>query len=45
MLTELAVTLVGNDYGSEVIGEAIVPYVEAGSGAEGSGHCRRSTSR
>ena len=27
LLTELAVTLVCNDYGSEVIGDAIVPYI------------------
>jgi hypothetical protein len=28
LLTELAVTLVCNDYGSEVIGSAIVPFIE-----------------
>ena len=35
LLTELAVTLVCNDYGSEVIGDAIVPY------CPGSGRARR----
>lgn len=28
LLTDLALTLIGNDYGSEIIGEAIVPYFE-----------------
>ena len=35
LLTELAVTLVCNDYGSEVIGEAIVPYVREAIAREG----------
>jgi hypothetical protein len=35
LLTQLAVTLVCNDYGSEMIGEAIVPYIEEGIAREG----------
>lgn len=35
LLTELAVTRVCNDYGSEVIGEAIVPYVQEAIAREG----------
>ncbi|HZD90863.1 MAG TPA: hypothetical protein VE224_12230 [Pseudolabrys sp.] len=35
LLTEIAVTLVCNDYGSEVIGEAIHPYVLQAAEAEG----------
>src|SRR5215510_14994468 len=35
LLTELAVTLVCNDYGSEVIGEAIVPFVQEAVACEG----------
>ena len=35
LLTELAVTLVCNDYGSEVIGDAIVPYVQQAVSREG----------
>ena len=35
LLTELALTLVCNDYGSEVIGEAIVPFVQEAVAREG----------
>ena len=35
LLTELAVTLVGNDYGSEIIGEAIEPYFQQAVAREG----------
>jgi hypothetical protein len=35
LLTELAVTLVGNDYGSEVIGDTIAPYVQEAIAREG----------
>jgi len=35
LLTELAVTLVCNDYGSEVIGEAIAPFVDEAIACEG----------
>jgi hypothetical protein len=35
LLTELAVTLVCNDYGSEVIGEAIAPYIQEAVSREG----------
>jgi hypothetical protein len=35
LLTELAVTMVCNDYGSEVIGGAIVPYVRDATAREG----------
>lgn len=35
LLTEIAVTQVCNDYGSEVIGEAIVPYVQEAIAREG----------
>jgi hypothetical protein len=35
LLTELAVTLVCNDYGSEVIGDAIVPYFQEAIAREG----------
>jgi hypothetical protein len=35
LLTELAVTLVCNDYGSEVIGDAIVSYVQQAVSREG----------
>lgn len=35
VITELAMTLVCNDYGSEVIGDAIVPYVEEAVKREG----------
>jgi hypothetical protein len=35
LLTELAVTLICNDYGSEVIGDAIVPYVQEAIAREG----------
>jgi hypothetical protein len=35
LLTELAVTLVCNDYGSEVIGDAIVPFVQEAVEREG----------
>ena len=35
LLTELAVTMVCNDYGSEVIGDAIVPYFEEAVAREG----------
>ncbi len=35
LLTELAVTLVGNDYGSEVIGEGIAPFVDEAIACEG----------
>ena len=35
LLTELAVTLVGNDYGSEVIGESIAPFVDEAIACEG----------
>jgi len=31
LLTDMAVTLVGNDYGSEVIGHAIEPFFQRGS--------------
>ena len=35
LLTELAVTLVCNDYGSEVIGDAIVPFIQEAVAREG----------
>lgn len=35
LLTELAVTLVCNDYGSEVIGNAIVPFIQEAVSREG----------
>jgi hypothetical protein len=35
LLTELAVTLVCNDYGSEVIGDAIIPYIQEAVSHEG----------
>jgi len=35
LLTELAVTLVCNDYGSEVIGDAILPFVQEALSREG----------
>ena len=35
LLTELAVALICNDYGSEVIGDAIVPYVQEAIAREG----------
>jgi hypothetical protein len=35
LLTELAVTLVCNDYGSEVIGEAIQPFIQEAAADEG----------
>jgi hypothetical protein len=35
LLTELAVTLVCNDYGSEVIGEAIQPFIQEAAAREG----------
>ncbi|MGA7388937.1 MAG: hypothetical protein WBW99_13560 [Pseudolabrys sp.] len=35
LLTELAVTLVCNDYGSEVIGNAIVPFIQEAVSHEG----------
>jgi hypothetical protein len=35
LITELAVTLVCNDYGSEVIGDAIIPYAEEAVAREG----------
>jgi hypothetical protein len=35
LLTELAVTLVCNDYGSEVIGDAIAPFVDEAIACEG----------
>ncbi len=35
LLTELAVTLVCNDYGSEVIGDAILPYFQEAVAREG----------
>ena len=35
LLTELAVTLVCNDHGSEVIGEAILPFVQEAVACEG----------
>jgi hypothetical protein len=35
LLTEIAVTLVGNDYGSEVIGAAIDPYIQDAVAREG----------
>ena len=35
LLTELAVTLVSNDYGSEVIGDAIVPFIQEAVAREG----------
>jgi hypothetical protein len=35
LITEIAVTLVGNDYGSEIIGSAIEPYFEEAVTREG----------
>ena len=35
LITEIAVTLIGNDYGSEIIGRAIEPYFEEAVAREG----------